>query len=115
MPPHHGVRDRGGRSETGPAARAGAAVETIEPYDREPVTCHLQKLDDAHGDRIRPRRRAQREGAALLAIVPWLLQHEVAARAVHPVKHHKVAAGFETLEAFGPAGIDLDRADGLGF
>ena len=59
-----------------------------------PTTESLRALDldephHAQRDRVGPRRRAQREGAALLAVVPRHLQHEVAPRLVHPVEHDR--------------------------
>ena len=41
------------------------------------------------------------------------LQHQVAARLVHPVEHHHVAGGLEPPQALRPAGIELDGAERL--
>ncbi len=65
-------------------------------------------------DRIGPRRRAQRKGAALLGVMARRLQHQIAPRLVHPVEQQHVAHGFEAREALGPARIELDGADGVG-
>jgi hypothetical protein len=43
------------------------------------------------------------------------LQHEVAARPVHPIEHDHVAHGVEAAEPGRPARIERDRALGIGF
>src|SRR5690348_5379296 len=48
------------------------------------------------------------------AKVPRRLQDEIAAGAVHPVQHEKVAAGLDAGQRRGPARLDLDRADRIG-
>src|SRR5881398_492023 len=43
------------------------------------------------------------------------LQHQIASRPAHPIKHHEVTAGLHATECLGPALIDADGADGVGF
>src|ERR1700722_14548535 len=43
------------------------------------------------------------------------LQHEVAARPIHPIEHDHVADALEAMEALGPTRIEHDGADRLGF
>ena len=49
------------------------------------------------------------------AVMARHLEHQIAARLVHPVEHHQMAAGLDVLERLRPARIDLDGADRVGF
>src|SRR5262249_50620546 len=61
------------------------------------------------------RRRAQRERAPPDAVVPRHLQHQIAPRPAHPIKHDQVAAGFHPRERLRPTGVDVEGANGVGF
>ena len=65
------------------------------------------------GDRIGPHRRTQRKGAAALGIMMRRLQHEVAARLIHPIEHDHVSDAFETRQPCDPSRVEHDGADGV--
>src|SRR5580704_3570039 len=62
-------------------------------------------------DRVRPYWRAQREGAGGLAGAIGGLQHQVAPRAIHPIKNLDAPMAGKTGQGFAPALRHLDRAD----
>src|SRR5438105_1617295 len=64
MPTHDSLRHRVGRGEIGLEIDQRRAVEAVEADDRQAVALDAHEPHDARGDRVRPRRRAQREGAA---------------------------------------------------
>src|SRR5262249_59347158 len=87
VPTYDRIRDRVGRCKIRLDVDERRAVETVEAHDREPVIRHLQQRHHAGCNRVRTRRRAQRERTAGFAVMTRRLQHEVAAGPVHPVEH----------------------------
>src|SRR5262249_8956131 len=115
VPADHGVGDRVGRGEIGLDIEEGGLVEAVEAHDRKARTFDAQQPRHAHGDRVGPGRRAQRERAAPDAVVPRHLQHQIAPRPAHPIKHHQVGAGLDPRERLSPALVDDEGANGVGF
>ena len=115
VPPHLRVRHGIGRGEIRLDVDERRVVEAVETDDREPVAVDAEKPRHRGCDRVRPRWRAQREGAAALGIMARRLQHEIAPRLVHPIEQQHVADRFEAGQAFGPARIDFDGTNRVGF
>src|SRR5262249_36310383 len=46
---------------------------------------------------------------------PRHLHHQIAARPAHPIKHDEMTAGLDPGERLGPALVDQDGANGVGF
>ncbi len=95
-------------------SRSGVLSRQSRPTTESLLPSMRSKPRHRGRDRIGPRRRAQRKGAAALGVMPRRLQHQVAPRFVHPVEQQHVADGFEAGKAFGPKRIDLHGADGVG-
>ena len=87
------------------------AVEAAEaPHEDRPSAA-----DEAHADRVRPDRRAQREGAAGDGAVARVLRWEITAGVVEPVKDDlDPLVGLDTVERGVPGLRDLDMAFGPG-
>ncbi len=115
MPADDGVRHAVGGSEIGLDVEQRRAVQAIQPDNRQGRPLDLHQPHHAHGDGIGAGRRAQGEGAALDAVLAGNLEHQGPGRLIHPVDQNEVAAGLDVLEAVGPAQVDLDGADGVGF
>src|SRR5262249_44464968 len=64
------VRHRIGRGKIGLDVEERRIVEAVEPDHGEPCPLDFDEPRHAHGNRVRPRRRAQRKRSALLAIMP---------------------------------------------
>ena len=63
------------------------AVKTIQAAHMQRRAADRHQIDDRGCDRIRPHRRAQGEASSRLAGTERCLQHQVATRPMHPVKH----------------------------
>jgi hypothetical protein len=96
-------------------SRSGVPSRQVEADDGQDVALDPAQGRHACRDRVRPRRRAQRKSAALLAGMPRHLQHEIAPRLVHPIEDEEVRAGLDASQRRGKARVDLQRADGVGF
>src|SRR5262249_33506534 len=115
VPADHGVGNRVGRGEIGLDIEEGGLVEAVEAHDRKARTFDARQPRHAHGDRAGPGRRAQRERAAPDTVVPRHLQHQIAPRPAHPIKHYEVGAGLDPRERLSPALVDDEGANGVGF
>src|ERR1700676_1977705 len=72
--------------------------EAIEAAHQDFIALDADQLDDRGADRVRPHRRAQREGAARRFVVLRALQHEIAARLMEPVDHFEIAIEIDSLQ-----------------
>src|SRR4051812_38914784 len=87
-------------------------VETVETAHQHRVAFKRDEADGRHADRIGTYRRAQREGAARLAImVPRALLHEIAARTVEPVQHLEMSEGVDAVQRRHPGLEDFEPAN----
>ena len=92
------------------------AVQAIEATHKQRRALDCDQFGDRGRDRVRPHRRTQGEAARRLSGMKRLLQHNVAPRAMHPVKHldtpmtgqigQRGAPAFvNQMEQIGPSGL----------
>jgi len=75
------------------------------------VTFDRDQCDDRGCNRVWPHRRAQRESAGRPAGAVGRLQHEIAARMMHPVENLDARVDRDAGERLAPAFIHHDGAD----
>ncbi len=92
-----------------PSRQSSPRTCRIPDLDRDPVLGPDQP-DDAGPDRVRPHRRAQREGAPGGAVIGRALPHQVAPGAVEPVQHLQALVARDAVEGRAPGGKHLDPA-----
>ena len=115
MPANDGIRHRVGRSKIGLDVEERRVVEAVDTNNVKRIAFDPDKPRHRNRDWVRPRRRSQREGAALLAVVPRHLQHQIAASTIHPIEQENVGDGLKPLKSLRPARIEFDDADRVGF
>src|ERR1700751_4467490 len=115
MPANDGIGHRVGRSKIRLGVGERRVVEAVDTNNVKRIAFDADKPRHRNRDGVGPRWRSQCKGAALLAIVPRDLQHQVAAGAVHPIEEEDGGEGLKPLKTRRAAWIELDGADRVGF